>query len=64
MERYNVTLDETAKSAGHFLAMELGDVGLSAAIRYALFQTAKRKGWKPEGVPVSRRQASREAASE
>jgi hypothetical protein len=55
MERINVTLDDTAKSAGAYLAADLGNVGLSAAIRYALFQTAKRKGWKPESVMERRR---------
>jgi hypothetical protein len=50
MERKNVMLDETALSAGAYLADRLGSVGLSAAIRFALFQTAKRKGWKPESV--------------
>jgi hypothetical protein len=54
MERQNVTLDDTARSAGAYLAKDLGDVGLSAAIRYALFQTAKRKGWKPEIVMEER----------
>lgn len=60
MERYNVTLDETAKSAGRYLSRELGEVGLSAAIRFALFQTAKRKGWKPDSVPIPRQRIPKE----
>lgn len=65
MDRYNVTLDDAAKSAGAYLAEELGNVGLSAAIRFALFQTAKRKGWKPESaVKRSRRPAPSTEARE
>lgn len=55
MKRKNVMLDDTAESAGAYLALALGNVGLSAAIRFALFQTAKRKGWKPESVVDARR---------
>lgn len=55
MKRKNVMLDDTALSAGAYLAQALGNVGFSAAIRFALFQTAKRKGWKPENVVDERR---------
>lgn len=64
MKRTVVHLDATALSAGAYLAQSLGNVGLSAAIRFALFQTAKRKGWKAESVDPRRRPAASAAAEE
>lgn len=64
MQRKNVMLDDTALSAGAFLSDALGRVGLSAAIRFALFQSAKRKGWKPESVVDERRHPAHGEAPE
>lgn len=61
MDRINVMVDDTARSAAAFLARELGGVSVSAAIRFALFHTAKRKGWKPERVVEYRRTEQRHA---
>ena len=60
MKRQNVMLDDMSRSAGRYLMQTLGGGSLSAAIRFALFQTAKRKGWKPEQVVDERRRAKGE----
>lgn len=58
MDRVNVMLDDEARSAAAYLANEM-KASVSSAIRYALFQTAKRHGWKPERAKERRQGAAR-----
>lgn len=54
MERVNVILDAAARSAAEHLSREMGGASMSAAIRFALVQEAKRKGWAaPSAVEAS-----------